>query len=216
MNLFVYPTDAIGVAFVFEMHLKCVNLQKKWIESDIFISLRLWYSRRYATSAPKPMTPFPEKCQNSYYFGGFASFKMHFLALMQRCESQVFSNSNNLINLWISKRVSVMPAKSLYHSIVFFMCSHSLFLAWFWSISSLSKENITQRDLNNFHGFLCACIYSCVHVSLFLLCMWNSWFIFFCFHFARISFEVYTQKFWAFDVKALKLIKTMMKIWSGT
>lgn len=33
---------------------------------------------------------------------------------------------------------------------------------------------------------------------------------------SNFIWSVYTQKFWVLDVKALKLIKTMMKIWSGT
>lgn len=74
-----------------------------------------------------------------------ASFKMHSLALMQRCESQAFSNSKPaLINLWISKRLGAVFA---------FLLVIFVFSAWLLSsiFSAPSKENITQRDLNNFH-----------------------------------------------------------------
>lgn len=115
-----------------------------------------------------------------------ASFKMHSLTLMQRCESQAFSNSKpTLINLWISKRVGVcvccasqifptLPL-SLSLALSFVLLVIFVFSAWLLlpSISMPSKENITQRDLNNFHPlFVCIWIeyvYVCIFFNFFSL-----------------------------------------------
>lgn len=84
-----------------------------------------------------------------------ASFKMHSLTLMQRCESQAFSNSKpTLINLWISKRVVVLCCAmlrksshlslSLFLALVVVVVLLGIFVFSAWLLRSLFVSSISQ------------------------------------------------------------------------